>query len=152
MKFLGKVIFSQASVCPREGGIVLRGEGCCPWRESAVLKGGAVLSGGANLRGRVVLRGCSEENIPHESTPPYSTLSKHSNHPPRPTQKSGRYASYWNNFESDSDYRLCMLCRLWTTKFSDSPLVRHLLISWRPAWQPSRSYPRSCEQTLMTLK
>ena len=34
----------------------------------------------------------------------------------------------------------------------DSPLVWHLLTSWWPAWQPSCSFPRNCDQTLMRLK
>ena len=34
-----------------------------------------------------------------------------------------------------------MLLCLYATESSDSPLVQHLLSSWRPAWQPSHNDP-----------
>ena len=33
----------------------------------------------------------------------------------------------------------------------NSALVQQLLTSWRPAWQPSRSHPRTCEQFVVSL-
>ena len=36
----------------------------------------------------------------------------------------------------------CLLHHLCAMNSSDSPLVRHLLTSWRPAWWPSRFDPR----------
>ena len=39
-----------------------------------------------------------------------------------------------------------VLCHLCTTESSDLPLMQHLLTSWRPVWQPSRSHPRTCKQ------
>ena len=34
----------------------------------------------------------------------------------------------------------------------DSPLVWHLPTSWQPTWQPSESFPCTCEQALVGLK
>ena len=43
----------------------------------------------------------------------------------------------------------CFVACTHTMESSDSPLVRHLLTSWRPAWQPSRSRTSTCEQFLV---
>ena len=34
----------------------------------------------------------------------------------------------------------------------DSPLVWHLLTFWQPAWQPSQSFPHTCEKELVELE
>ena len=40
-------------------------------------------------------------------------------------------------FKARMDSLVCILCHLHETDSSDSPLVRHLLTSWQPAWQLS---------------
>ena len=45
-------------------------------------------------------------------------------------------------FKSGVDPLTCLLCCFRATESSDSSVARHLLTSWQPVWQPSRSHPR----------
>ena len=47
-------------------------------------------------------------------------------------------------FKNRVDPFTCILCCLCAPNSSHSPLLRHLLTSWCPAWQSSRFDPRTC--------
>ena len=47
------------------------------------------------------------------------------------------------SFKTRVDPLTCRLHLMRGTESTDSPLVRYLLTSWRPEWQPSRSHPHT---------
>ena len=59
-------------------------------------------------------------------------------------------ARFWTSGNTALSFKACVvpftyvLCHLSAKNSLDSPLVRHLLISWHPAWQPSQFDPRPC--------